>query len=82
MSGPFAEKPTAEVFCLNHYVIKSHEEMVQRRSRIQVGRGTSVHPIEKWEWFDSYYNAVEDLRIQRFAQGLEGKPWWRKFRLS
>jgi hypothetical protein len=71
MSGPFAEQPSAEVFCLNHYVIKSHQEMVERRTRLQVDGASCVHSIAKWEWFDSFYNAVEDLRIQHFAVALE-----------
>jgi hypothetical protein len=71
MSGPFAQHPSAEAFCLNHYLIKSHEEMVARRTRIQVHGGSNVHSIAKWESFDSHYNAVEDLRIQRFAAALE-----------
>ena len=70
MSGPFSASPSTEVFCLNHYVIKSHEEMVARRTRIQVDGEECDHSIEKWEWFDSYYNAVEDACIQRFAKRL------------
>jgi len=71
MSGPFSDSPTADVFCLNHYVIKSHDEMLARRTRIGVDGKQSHHSIEKWEWFDSYYNAVEDKRILRFANDLE-----------
>jgi hypothetical protein len=78
MSGPFAEEPSAETLCLNHYLIKSRAEMVERRTRLQVDGARSVHSLEKWEWFDSYYNAVEDVRIQRFAARLERKAWWQK----
>lgn len=71
MPGAFAEQPSAEVFCLNHYLIKSHQEMVERRSRPKVDGAMSPHSIEKWKLFDSSYNAVEDLRIQRFAIQLD-----------
>src|SRR5262249_9180931 len=71
MFGPFAQHPSAEVFCLNHYLIKSREEMVARRTRSRVDGGSGAHSLVKWEWFDSHYNAVEDLRIQRFAALLE-----------
>jgi hypothetical protein len=73
MAGPFCSAPTAEVFCLNHYLIKSHEEMVVRRRRPKTDGLPSDHSIEKWEWFDSMYNRVEDLRIQRFAAQLEDR---------
>lgn len=69
--GPFSCAPSAEVFCLNHYLIKSHDEMVARRTRRQADAPYSVHSIEKWEWFDSFYNTVEDSRVQRFAADLE-----------
>lgn len=71
MAGPFAEQPSAEVLCMNHYVIKSHQEIVQRRTRLQADGAHTIHSISKWEWFDSHYNAVEDLRIQPFAAALE-----------
>jgi len=62
------------VLCLNHYVIKSREEMVARRTRRQADAPCSAHSIEKWEWFDSYYNTTLDLRIQRFAAQLDEHP--------
>ncbi len=68
ISGPFCENPSSEILCLNHYVIKSHEELVQRRIRPQVCNGElSPHSLEKWKCFDSHYNDVEDNRIQRFT---------------
>jgi hypothetical protein len=70
MTGPFSAQPSAEIFCLNHYLIKSHDEMVARRTRRTADAPRSAHSIEKWEWFDSFYNTVEDLRIQRFAAQL------------
>lgn len=72
--GAFSQAPSAKVFCLNHYLIKSHDEMVARRTRRQADAPYSVHSIEKWEWFDSFYNKVEDLRIQRFAAQLNEHP--------
>lgn len=74
-SGAFAEQPSANVFCLNHYLIKSHQELIERRSRPKIDGAMSVHSIEKWKSFDSTYNSVEDLRIQRFAAALERKTW-------
>lgn len=70
MTGPFSAQPSAEIFCLNHYLIKSHDEMVARRTRRTADAPRSAHSIEKWERFDSFYNTVEDLRIQRFAAQL------------
>lgn len=67
MSGPFADHPSAEVFCLNHYLVKSHEELVQRRTRRRADGFPIVHSIEDWKKFDSRSNAVEDPRIQRFV---------------
>jgi glycosyl transferase family 92 len=69
--GPFSCAPSANVFCLNHYLIKSHDEMVSRRTRRRADGPDGAHSIEQWELFDSSYNAVEDLRIQRFAVELD-----------
>jgi hypothetical protein len=66
--GPFSEKPSADVVCLNHYLVKSHEEMRLRRQRPQVEGIPPIHSVEQWEAFDRDYNAVEDLRIQRFTR--------------
>lgn len=70
MTGPFCELPSADVLCLNHYVTKSHEEMLRRRTRAKGDGGANVLTIEQWEEFDAHYNAVEDLRIQRFVQDI------------
>ena len=68
IAGPFCANPSSEILCLNHYVIKSHEELVQRRTRAQVCNGElSPHSLEKWKWLDSRYNDMEDDRIQRFT---------------
>lgn len=69
VSGPFAYLPSADVVCVNHYLVKSHEELVQRRTRRRADGGTS-HSIDEWKRFDSSYNRIEDLRIQRFASAL------------
>lgn len=69
VSGPFVEVPSANVLCVNHYLIKSHEELIQRRARRRADGGTS-HSIEEWKRFDSSYDQREDLRIQRFAVSL------------
>jgi glycosyltransferase involved in cell wall biosynthesis len=66
--GPFSENPSADVLCLSHYLIKSHEEMLQRRTRPWVDGTAPILSIEQWEAFDRDYNAVEDLRIQRFTR--------------
>ncbi len=73
ISGPFASEPTADVFRINHYLVKSHEELGQRRTRSRADGSPIVHSIEEWKRFDSQYNAVEDLRIQRFAGTLGGE---------
>jgi hypothetical protein len=70
IAGPFSESPSANVLCLNHYLIKSREEMLWRRQRMTVDGLAPMHSIEKWEAFDRDYNSVEDFRIQRFAEAL------------
>lgn len=75
IAGPFSENPSANVLCLNHYLIKSREEMLQRRKRMTVDGLAPIHSIEKWEAFDRDYNSVEDLRIQRFARALKHKQF-------
>lgn len=67
INGPFRERPSADVLCLNHYLIKSHQEMVSRRARPKADGANNLRTIAEWEEFDAKYNAVEDLRIQRFA---------------
>ena len=70
LTGPFREHPSADVLCLNHYLIKSREEMIRRRSRPKADGAENLRTIAEWEEFDSRYNAVEDLRIQRFARDI------------
>lgn len=69
--GPFSENPSADVLCLNHYLTKSHEEMARRRTRSCVDGTPPLHSMERWEAFDRDYNAVEDLRIQRFTRAVK-----------
>jgi glycosyltransferase involved in cell wall biosynthesis len=66
--GPFSENPSADVVCLNHYLVKSYEEMRQRRTRPWVDGTQPTRSIQEWEALDRDYNAVEDLRIQRFTR--------------
>lgn len=73
MNGPSCERPSADALCLNHYLIKSHEEMITRRTRPKADGAADVHTITQWEEFDTQYNTVEDLRIQRFAKDLVDK---------
>ena len=68
IAGAFSESPSANVLCLNHYLIKSREELLWRRNRMAVDGSAPIHSIEKWEAFDRDYNAVEDFRIQRFTK--------------
>ena len=71
ITGPFSEKPSTGVVCINHYLVKSHEEMRQRRQRVQVEGRAPLHSIAQWEIFDRDYNTVEDLRIQRFTRAMK-----------
>jgi hypothetical protein len=73
-AGPFSEKPSADVVCLNHYLVKSREEMRQRRTRPWVDGTQPTRSIEQWEALDRDYNAVEDLRIQRFTRVVKRQP--------
>ena len=77
--GPFSENPSADVVCLNHYLIKSHEEMRQRRTRRWVDGTTPILSIEQWEAFDRDYNAVEDRRIQRFTRIIKRQQLLARF---
>ena len=78
-AGPFSEKPSTDVLCLNHYLTKSHEEMLQRRTRRWVDGTVPILSIEQWEAFDRDYNAVEDLRIQRFARAIKRQQLLARF---
>jgi hypothetical protein len=68
ITGPFRERPSADVLCLNHYLTKSHEEMVRRRTRPKVDGSKDLRTIAEWEHLDAQYNTVEDLLIQRFVE--------------
>lgn len=69
-TGPFRERPSANVLCLNHYLIKSYEEMVRRRMRPKVDGAENSRTIAEWEELDAQYNAVEDPSIQRFVKDI------------
>jgi glycosyltransferase involved in cell wall biosynthesis len=69
--GAFSESPSANVLCLNHYLIKSQEELARRRTRLLVEGIPPIRPLEEWQALDRDYNAVEDLRIQRFTRALK-----------
>lgn len=71
--GPFSAAPSAKIICLNHYLTKSEEEMLHRRTRITVDGLPQEHSLETWRLWDPYYNEAEDLRVQRFVQEL-GAP--------
>jgi len=71
IDGPFSIAPSADILCLNHYVTKSEEEMLARRSRPAVDGNPPPHSLETWRRWEPYYNATEDLRIQRFAKQLD-----------
>ncbi len=47
--------------------------MVRRRTRAKGDGGANPHTIHQWEEFDTQYNTVEDLRIQRFVVDLCAK---------
>ena len=72
LSGPFREQPSADVLCLNHYLTKSHEEMIRRRTRLKVDGTKELRTIAEWEELDAQYNSVQDLRIQRFLKEKAG----------
>ena len=66
-AGPFSGNPSADIVCLNHYLIKSHEEMRRRRTHLRADGTAPSHSLEQWEALDRDYNTVEDLRVQRFV---------------
>jgi hypothetical protein len=74
--GPFSENPSANIIGLNHYLVKSHEEMLQRRTRPWVDGTLPILSIEQWETFDQQYNTVEDLRIQRFTRAVKRQQFF------
>jgi hypothetical protein len=68
LRGPFAPLPTIEELRINHYCTKSREEMVERRSRVQVNTGQlSPLSLEDWVRLDQTYNDVEDPIALRYV---------------
>jgi hypothetical protein len=66
--GPFAERPSASVFRINHYVTKSREEMRRRRGRIQANTGKiSPLSLEQWAELELHWNEVHDPIATRYA---------------
>lgn len=74
-AGPFSESPSADLFCLNHYLTKSHEEMRQRRTRLWVDGTAPILSLEQWEAFERDYNTIEDLRIHRFTKTIKRRQF-------
>jgi Glycosyltransferase family 92 len=73
MTGPLAMHPTSNVICLNHYISKSFAEMRQRRSGLPACKDEVIYTYEQYAEADARLNDVEDLRIQRFAQAVQGQ---------
>jgi hypothetical protein len=71
MEGPFAKNPTCDVICINHYISKSFEEMLHRRSRLPPCKDDIIYTYEQYVESDARLNDVEDLTIQRFVRDLE-----------
>lgn len=67
MTGSLSTDPCCDVIRMNHYLIKSYDELRVRRSRMTVDAQLPLHTIEQWLEFDRHYNEVEDLSIARFT---------------
>ncbi|MES2692948.1 MAG: glycosyltransferase family 2 protein [Verrucomicrobiota bacterium] len=68
VTGPFHHKPSASNLRINHYLTKSREEMVQRRSKRTVNTGeVSSLPIDEWLKLEAGWNHLEDRLGQRYT---------------
>jgi hypothetical protein len=68
---PFARQPTAQRVRLNHYLIKSMEELAVRRTSRDIGTGDRAKlPLAEWIRLDRNWNAVVDESALQFQQRM------------
>jgi hypothetical protein len=65
VTGPYAPH-SSELIQLNHYVMRSEEECIRRRSRRRADIGEPYPPLEWYQQRDAACNAVRDETILRF----------------
>lgn len=68
MRDAFNKRPSTDILRINHYLTKSREELVQRRSRIQANTG-KVSEISVGEWLrnELSWNQVDDPVAAHYA---------------
>lgn len=71
MTGPFLSRPSADILRINHYLCKSHEELIARRKRIQANTGEiSSLSIDEWLKLEASWNTVEDRLATRYLNRM------------
>lgn len=71
MAGPFSQRPTADILRINHYLTKSHDELIARRKRIQANTGEiSSLAIDEWLRLEAGWNQVEDRIALRYVERI------------
>lgn len=64
--------PTAQILRINHYLTKSIDEMVARRSRVQADTGAvSALGLEEWRRLERTWDVLEDPIAVRYAPRVE-----------
>lgn len=67
IAGPFASHPSARRVRINHYLIKSMEELAVRRSSRDIGTGDRLKlPLAEWIRRDRNWNEVADESALQF----------------
>lgn len=68
LDAPFSPRPSAERLRVNHYVVKSIEELVVRRTSRDIGHGDQAKlSLTDWLRLDRQWNETEDASATRFA---------------
>lgn len=72
MSSPFATTPSGKKLRLNHYVTKSVEEMIVRRTSRDIGYGDRQKlSLSEWIRLDRDWNVVKDTCAHAFIPDME-----------
>jgi len=71
MSGALTSAPTANLLRVNHYLVKSIEELVERRTSRDIGYGDKLKlPLVEWIRLDRGWNQVEDRTASRYHTAM------------
>lgn len=71
VSEPLVSHPTAQRVRINHYLIKSMEELAARRTSRDIGTGDRAKlPLTEWIRLDRNWNQVLDESALQFQQRM------------